>query len=113
VRDEAAAADKEAAEEAAVKRAAEEAAAKKAAEEATEKAATVKAAGAVGGLPAPARRRQRPWPRGLRLQVAPPRRPNVPTGVFGNLGLSSSLSPFLLHSYYPFCPGPLPPAWPP
>jgi hypothetical protein len=37
--------------------------------------------------------------------VAPPRRSNVPTWVFGNLGLSSSLSPFSSYfsfSYYPF-----------
>jgi hypothetical protein len=40
-----------------------------------------------------ARHPQRPGPRGLRLQVAPPHQPNVPTGVFGNLGLSSFLSP--------------------
>jgi hypothetical protein len=58
------------------------------------KAAVAKAVGAAGGSPAPARRRQRPGPRGLQLQVAPPHRPNIPTGVFGNLGLSSFLSPF-------------------
>jgi hypothetical protein len=46
-----------------------------------------------------------------------PRQPNVSTWVFGNLDLSSSLPLFLLlfasFSYYPFCPGPLPPVWPP
>jgi hypothetical protein len=36
----------------------------------------------------------------MRLQVVPPRQPNVPIGVFGNLGLSSFLSPFSL-----FCVG--------
>jgi hypothetical protein len=42
----------------------------------------------------PVRHPQRPRLRGLRLQAAPPRQPNVTTGVFGNLGLSSFLSPF-------------------
>jgi hypothetical protein len=113
------AAAKRATEEAAAKRAAEEAAAKKVAEErAAEEAAAAEAAGAAGGSPAPVCHRQRSGPRGLRLQVAPPRQPNVPTGVFENLGLSSSLSlfPFFCvasFSYYPFCPGPLPPARPP
>jgi hypothetical protein len=32
----------------------------------------------------------------MRLQVVPPCQPNVPTGVFGNLSLSSFLSPFYL-----------------
>jgi hypothetical protein len=49
-----------------------------------------------GAHRAPTRRRQRLGPRGLRLQVAPPHQPNVPTGVFGNLGLSNFLSPFSL-----------------
>jgi hypothetical protein len=55
-----------------VKRATEEAAAKKAAEEraveeAAAKAAAAEATGAVGGSPTPARCRQRPGPRCLRL----------------------------------------------
>jgi hypothetical protein len=41
----------------------------------------------------PARRPERLGPRGLWLQVAPPRQPNIPIGVFGNLSLSSFLSP--------------------
>jgi hypothetical protein len=45
-----------------------------------------------------AKRRQRPGRRGLRLQVAPPHRPNVPTGVFGNLGLPNS--PPLFSSFF-------------
>jgi hypothetical protein len=47
----------------------------------------------------PARHCQRPGPRGLRLRVAPPRQPNVPTGVFGHLGLFSS-PPFFLPSFF-------------
>jgi hypothetical protein len=96
---------KRAVEEAAAKRAAEEAMMKKAVEErAAAKATATEAAGAAGGSPAPARRRQRPGPRGLRLQVAPPRRTNVPTGVFRNLSLSNSLPlfPLLSFSYYLF-----------
>jgi hypothetical protein len=42
----------------------------------------------------PARRPQWPGPRGRRLQAAPPRQPNVPTWVFGNLGSSSFLPLF-------------------
>jgi hypothetical protein len=49
----------------------------------------------------PARHCQRPGPRGLRLRVAPPRQPNVPTGVYGNLSLSSS-PPFFLSSFFSF-----------
>jgi hypothetical protein len=69
---------KRATEEVAVKKAAEE----RAAEEVVAKAAAAEAAGAVGGSPTPARHCQRPGPRGLRLRVAPPRWPNIPTGVF-------------------------------
>jgi zinc D-Ala-D-Ala carboxypeptidase len=99
VHDEAAVADKEAmdkrvTEEAAVKQAAEEATTKKAAEEraaeeaAVKKAAGERAAGAVGGSPAPG---QAPSAAGAKRSAAPPRRPNIPIGVFGNLGFSSSL----------------------
>jgi hypothetical protein len=98
VRDEVAAADKEATDKrAAAKRAAQEAAVTKAAEERV----TEEAAGATGAHRPPARRHQRPGPRGLRLQVAPPHRPNVPTRVFGNLDLSSSI-PLFPYSF--FCP---------
>jgi hypothetical protein len=130
--DEAAATDKEAT----GKRATEEAATKRAVEERAVKEATVKVAvaeevaskttdeavGAAGGSPAPIRCPQRPGPRELRLQVVPPRQPNVPTGVFGNLSLSSFLSPFspffsffcgASFSDYPFFLGPLPPTQPP
>jgi hypothetical protein len=126
VLDDAAAADKEAAD----KRATKEAAVKRAVEERATEEATVmvaaaeevaskvmdEAAGAAGGSPALARRPWRPGPRGLRLQVAPTHRPNVPIGVFGNLSLSNFLSPFFFcvasFSYSPFCPGPLPLAQP-
>jgi hypothetical protein len=114
VLDDVAAADKEAAD----KRATKEAAVKRAVEERATEEATVmsaaaeevaskimdEAAGAAGGSPAPARRPWRPGPRGLRLQVAPTHRPNVPIGVFGNLSLSNFLSPFFfvwLHSLIP------------
>jgi hypothetical protein len=104
VLDEAAAADKEATD----KRAAEEAMVKRAAEERVTEEATVKTATAeevaaklrMRPQELPGARRpltRRPWrsgPRGLQLQVAPPCLPNVPTGVFGNLSLSSFLSPF-------------------
>jgi hypothetical protein len=84
------AADMRAVEEAAMKRAAEDAAVKVTAnEEVTGKTAD-EATGAVGDSPAPARHPQWLGPRGRRLQAAPPRQPNVPTRVFGNLGLSSS-----------------------
>jgi hypothetical protein len=78
---------KRAAVEAAARRAAKEAAVKKAveeraAEEVAVKAAATEAAGAAGGSPSAA---------GAKRSVAPPRRPNVPTEVFGNLCLSSSL----------------------
>jgi hypothetical protein len=79
-----------AAEEAATERATEETMVKKAAEE----RAAEEAAGAARSSPALARRRQQSGLGGLRLPVAPPRQSNVPTGVFGNLGLSSFLSPF-------------------
>jgi hypothetical protein len=47
----------------------------------------------------PARCPQRLGPRGMWLQAAPPCQPNVPTGVFGNLGLSSFLYPFSPFSF--------------
>jgi hypothetical protein len=100
VLDEAAATDKEATD----KRVVEEAMAKRATEErATVKTTTAEEVAAklrmrpqeLPGARRPLTRRPlRSGPRGLRLQVAPPCLPNVPTGVFGNLGLSSFLSPF-------------------
>jgi hypothetical protein len=100
VLDEAAAVDKEATD----KRAVEEATAKRANEErATVKTATAEEVAAklrMRPQELPGARRpltRRPWrsgPIGLQLQVAPPCLPNVPTGVFGNLSLSSFLSPF-------------------
>jgi hypothetical protein len=114
--DEAAAAGKEAAEEDVVRRITEEATVKSAAEEAaatrvaegraTEeaavKASAAEAIGAAGGSPAPGQTPSAAGPRGLWLQVAPPHRPNVPTWVFGNLSLSSFLSPFGLILLLPF-----------
>jgi hypothetical protein len=47
------------------------------------------AAGATGGSLAPG---QAPSVVGAKRAAAPPRQPNVPTGVFGNLGLSNFLS---------------------
>jgi hypothetical protein len=93
VLNEAATADKEAMD----KRATEEAVAKRATKERATKEAVVTAAAAeeVAGK-----------------IVAPPRYPNVPIGVFGNLSLSSFLSRFFSFfsgasfSYYTFCPDP-------
>jgi hypothetical protein len=118
--------DRRATEEAMVKRATEEAMVKRATEEATVKAAVDKevtgktadeAEGAVGDSPPPPSAMRLKWsgPRGQQLQAAPPRQPNVPTGVFENLGMSNS--PFFffffsvgLHSLItsPFCSAPLP-----
>jgi hypothetical protein len=86
--------DKRATEEAVMKRAVEE----RAVEEATTKAVAAEevadkivdeAAGAAGGSPAPS---QVPIVVRAKRAAAPPHQPNVPTGLFGNLGLSSFLS---------------------
>jgi hypothetical protein len=53
-------------------------------------------AGAVGTRRPSTRHPQWPGPRGRWLQVALPHQPNVPTGVFGNLSLSSFLSSLFL-----------------
>jgi hypothetical protein len=88
------AANKRAVDEAVVKRAVEE----RDAEEVVAKAAAVEevagktadeAAGAVGESPASS---QAPTVDGAKRAAAPPRQPNVPTGVFGILSLSSFLS---------------------
>jgi hypothetical protein len=90
-------ADKRAVEEATVKAAADmEVTDKRAAEEAAVKEMAV---GVAEDSSAPAMRLPQ-WQgrKGRRRQLAPPRLPNEPTGVFGNLGLSS---PLFLHSAFP------------
>jgi hypothetical protein len=76
------AAEERAAEEATVKKAAEE----RVTEEAAVKAVAAEATGAAGGSSTPG---QAPSAAGVKRAAAPPHRPNVPTGVFGNLGLSN------------------------
>jgi hypothetical protein len=89
---------KKATEEATTKRVTEGATGKRVTEEATMKATadeevtdktTDEAAGAVGDSPALG---QAPLVARAKRAAAPPRQPNVPTEVFGNLGLSSFLA---------------------
>jgi hypothetical protein len=110
--------DKRATKEAAAKRAAKEAAVKAAAAEEAAGKTTGEAVGATGGSLAPG---QVPSVAGAKRAAAPSSSTSPakrPYMVFGNLGLSHFLSffPFSFFcgasfSYYPFFPGPLPPAW--
>jgi hypothetical protein len=71
------------------KRVTEEAAMKATADEEVTDKTTDEAAGAVKDSPAPG---QAPLVARAKRAAAPPRQPNVPTEVFGNLGLSSFLA---------------------
>jgi hypothetical protein len=74
---------------AAKERVAEEATMKAVADEEVPSKTADEAARATGGSLAPG---QAPSVAGAKSAAAPPRQPNIPTGVFGNLGLSNFLS---------------------